>query len=175
MSAQTKDNYIALKAGVDPAHFVKDYIFQAAVVSENIEINIGYEIFPEIDFSKYTLGLGYHFPLHANVLDKHIVTTFIPTIEPTMISRKDTWGGGLGLDMYGNEKTQNSGHLSIGLNLSLMWRLTDRIAAEYSLNFLPRTDIKSQFPNGDRSKITIEGIPIVTNNYIKFVYLIDRN
>lgn len=173
MSSQDKDDYLSLEAGFDVLKPTKDYIFEMSWVYQNAEVNLGYEIYPEIDFQKYTVGLGYHFPLYAYI-GKEIKTTFIPTIEPTLITRAGTWGDGLGRDNETNEIVMsNKSHFAIGLNLSLNWRLLDDIGLEYTFNMLPRTDLKALYGDIRKNSMSINGTPIVCSSYIKLVYYID--
>ena len=49
-----------------------DLIYQFGMVGNNIEVNIGYENFKVINFDKYSIAVGYHFPLYANFLNKRL-------------------------------------------------------------------------------------------------------
>lgn len=179
MQATAQDNYMGAAAGLDVRNAVAgsnlgtgnslDGLLQFIMVSNDLEVNVGYEFNPKLDFSKFTFGVGYHLPLYAYVGGNEIKTTFIPTIEPTLIDRTGNWGGGLGKD------TQNSSHLSVGLTLSLNWRLNDYLDLQYSFNALPRTDLKAMYPSEFfKEKMSIEGVPIVGSNFIKIVYRMDR-
>ena len=44
-----------------------NYLLQFAMVSRNFEINVGYERFSMIQYSKNTIGFGYHIPLHTRI------------------------------------------------------------------------------------------------------------
>jgi hypothetical protein len=129
-----------------------DLLFQAGIVSQNIEINIGYETFSAISFSKYSFGAGYHFPLYAYPFGHEIKTVLVPSLEPTIINR------------WGTEWECSSSHLTIGANLGFRWQFTDRIAGELLCNALPRVDLKARYPEANPN------LPIVYSNYLKLIY-----
>lgn len=131
-----------------------DLLFQFGMVGQNVEVNIGYETFKSICFEKYTIGVGYHFPLYGRIGNKTIKTVFIPSIEPTLIGR------------WGDEWQTTSSHLSIGGNLALRWHLSDKTALELLSNFLPRTDLHTRYPEIHSS------VPIINSYYLKFIYKI---
>lgn len=174
---QQKDTYISFTSGVDIRNaFIGsaptnnepslNYQFQFAMVGNNVEVNMGYEVFPRLDFDKYTIGVGYHFHLYGNALSRNIHTVFIPSIEPTLIGRHGTWGGGLSYN-------QVSSHMSLGLNLALRWHISDNIAFEYSFNALPRTDLKAMYgEKSTRDRASIAGVGIVGNNFLKITYML---
>lgn len=176
-SQQQKDTYISFSSGIDIRNEItgspptKDepslnYQFQFGMVGNNVEINIGYEVFPKLDFDKYTVGIGYHFHLYGNALKLPIHTIFIPSIEPTLIGRHGTWGGGLSYN-------QVSSHLSLGLNLAFRWQVNDNTAFEYSFNALPRTDLSAMYGEiATRDRASIAGIGIVGSNFLKFTYMV---
>ena len=163
LSVAGQDNYLSFSTGVtkDPGHM----LFQFSMVSRNVDVNLNYELDPGLDYSRYAFGLGYHFPLYASFSGNEIVTMLIPSIEPTLINRTGSWGGVL-------EDDQSSSHLSLGLNLSLNWKLTAKISTEYTFNMLPRTDLKAKF--GDASGANIQGVPIVGSSFVKIIYRISR-
>ena len=179
--SKEKDGYIAFSGAFDVRNAIigstptqnkpeLDVLFQFAMVGNNLEVNVGYERFNAIDFEKYTIGVGYHFPLYGYVFGQPIKTTFIPSIEPTLIGRWGTWGGGLG-------DTQVSSHLSLGGNLAFRWDITDNFAFEYLFNALPRTDLSTMYgENMDitRDRASIAGVPIIGSNYFKFIWVINR-
>ncbi|SHN64343.1 hypothetical protein SAMN05444395_103106 [Flavobacterium fryxellicola] len=176
-----QDDYISFSSGFDLKNSTLgsaptddkaalDLLLQFSMVSRDVEINIGYETFPRLDFDKYTIGVGYHTHLYGNLFRKTIHTVFIPSIEPTLINRHDDWGGGIGYN-------QESSHLSLSLNFALRWNLSDSIAVEYSFNALPRTDLKAMYGkdmNITNGKASVSGVPIIGSNFIKFVYIINR-
>jgi len=134
-----------------------DVFYQAIIAAPcGVEINIGYETFKTIHFEKYTMGVGYHFPLYGRIGNRVIKTTLIPSIEPTLIGR------------WGSEWQTTSSHLSIGGNLALRWNINDKIAVELLSNFLPRTDLKARYPEL-HSKV-----PVINSNYLKIIYKINR-
>lgn len=176
-SQHQKDTYIAFTSGFDIRNQVigstptnnkpsSNYQFQFAMVGNNMEVNIGYETFPRLDFDKYTIGIGYHFHLYGNALNLPIHTVFIPSIEPTLIGRHGTWGGALSYN-------QVSSHLSLGLNLTFRWHLNESTAFEYSFNALPRTDLSSMYGyTSTKDHPSIAGIGVVGNNFLKFTYIV---
>lgn len=132
-----------------------DLLYQFSMVGDNIEVNIGYENFNAIQFDKYTIGVGYLFPIYAHAFGKKIKTVLIPSIEPTLIDR---WGA--------NWETTSS-HLSIGGNIALRWHLSETIAIEWLMNALPRTDLSTRYPTLNPTA------PIKISNYLKIVYKIN--
>nr|WP_315167142.1 hypothetical protein [uncultured Flavobacterium sp.] len=174
-----KEHYVAFSAAVDIKNLLVgsyptdnksalDYFLQFSLVSNNIEVNIGYERFQRVQFSKNTVGIGYHFPLYLNIGSKELKFVFIPSAEPTIINRWGTWGGGLSYE-------QASSHLSLGANLALRISLSDKIALEYLFNALPRIDIHGKYDNNNwQNRASTEGVPIVGSNYFKLIYKINR-
>ncbi|WP_269684899.1 hypothetical protein [Flavobacterium lacustre] len=159
-----------LAVGSKPTEYKSglDYFLQFGMVARNFEINIGYERFGMVQFSKNTIGLGYHFPLYSHIGNKDIKVVFIPSIEPTIINRWGTWGDGLSYD-------QASSHLSVAGNLSLRAHLSDSFAVEYLFNALPRVDIYGKYDNNNWSgRTSINDVPIVGSNYLKLIYKIDH-
>jgi len=167
--SQPKDqeHYLAFSTGLDIKNAIigskatgdkpaLDLLCQFAMVSQNIEVNIGYERFNAICFDKFTFGVGYHFPLYGRIGNKVIKTVLIPSIEPTLIGR------------WGDEWECRSSHLSISGNLALRWHLSDKTALEFLSNFLPRTDLYSRYPEIHSS------VPIVPSYYLKIIYKIQR-
>lgn len=163
-----KDNYMSFSTGLDIRNAIVgskptnntpaiDYQFQFAMVDRNFEVNVGYECFPKINFDKYSIGVGYHIPLYGYILSKEVKTTIIPSIEPSLIGRWGTWGGGLSYN-------QVSSHLSLGVNIAFRWDLSDNVGVEYCLNMLPRTDLSAMY----NRKI------VVGSNYFKIFYKINR-
>jgi len=168
-NAQTKEqeHYLAFSAGLDIKNATigskatgdkaaLDMLYQFAIVSKGIEVNLGYERFNAISFEKFTFGVGYHFPLYGRIGNKVIKTVLIPSIEPTLIGR------------WGDEWECRSSHLSIGGNLALRWNLSDKTAVELLSNFLPRTDLYARYPEMHSS------VPIVPSYYLKLIYKIQR-
>ncbi|MDI1306524.1 MAG: hypothetical protein PSX42_16990 [bacterium] len=174
-SQTEKDNYICFSGGLDLKSaivgsnltnnkFALDYNLQFSMVDRNVEVYVGYESFTKIQFDKYFIGIGYHFPLYLFAFQKSIKTTFIPSIEPTLINRWGTWGGGLSFN-------EPSSHLSIGGNLAFRWDINDKFALEYSLNALPRTDLKAKYGSlSAKNKLSIDGVGIVSSSFVKFIW-----
>jgi hypothetical protein len=129
-----------------------DVLYQAAIVGHNVEVNIGYESFNRISFDKYTVGVGYHFPLYGYIFGKEIKTVLIPSTEFSLIGR------------WGKDWQGVSSHFTLGGNLGLRWHLSDKIAGELLTNALPRIDLKAKYPK------LHDNIPIVYSIYVKLVY-----
>lgn len=175
---QDKDNYIAFTAGFDVRNAIVgstptadepalNYQLQFAMVSNNIEVNLGYEAFPRIDYDRYHIGVGYHFHLYGYALGKALHTTFIPTLEPSLIGRHGTWGGGLSYN-------QTSSHLSVGLSLAFRWNINDNLSFGYRFNALPRTDLSAMYGEmSTRDRASIAGIGIVGSNFLDLTYRLD--
>lgn len=160
-----KESYIYFSGAVDIKNAIVgsnptknkpelDFLYQFGMVGNNIEVNIGYENFKAINFDKYSIAIGYHFPLYGYIFEKQIKTILIPSIEPCIINRWGNWAGGLG------DRTQASGHLSIALNTSLRWSLTQKMSLELQSSILPRTDLNAMYG----------GSNLVFSNYLKLLY-----
>jgi hypothetical protein len=131
-----------------------DLLYQFAMVGQNLEVNIGYESFNKIHFDKYTIGVGYHFPLYGRIGNTVIKTVLIPSIEPTIIDR------------WGKEWQTTSSHLSIGGNVALRWKLNQNLGIELLTNALPRTDLSAHYPTINKN------IPIVVSEHFKIIYIL---
>lgn len=164
-----REHYLAVSVGFDLKNATfgseatkykasGDFLGKFSMVGNNIEVNVGYERFNEISFSKYTIGVGYHFPLYGRVGNNVIKTVLIPSIEPTIINR------------WGEEWESSSSHLSIGLNLGVKWDLTEHLSTEILINSLPRTDLKARYP--EKHDTTI---PIVNSFYAMLIYRFHAN
>ena len=166
-AAQNKDKegYLSISTGIDVRNGLVgsdptngkpklDVIYQFSMVGKNIEVNLGYENFNAIGFEKYTVGVGYHFPLYGRIGNWEIKTVLIPSIEPTIIGR---WG-----DVW----QCSSSHLSIAGNVAFRWFFTDKIGVELLTNFLPRVDLSARYPEVNKT------IPIIASNYFKIIYKI---
>jgi hypothetical protein len=160
-----KENYISFSTGLDVKNLIVgskptnnepalNLFYQLSLVSNNVELNIGYENFNRIKFDKYTIGVGYHFPLHGNVFNKKTKIVMVISIEPSIINR---WG-----DNWGTV----SSHLTIGGNIGFRMLITDEVGVEFLVNALPRTDLSSRYPE------TNPTIPIIYSNFIKVYYII---
>ena len=145
-----KECYQYIAIGSDIKFCPHDLIFNAGLVGNNFEVNIGYENFNTINFDKYTIGVGYHLPLQ--LCDNKVV--IIPSIEPTLINRWYNWGGGLG------SINQVSSHLSLSGNLSVRAQLYGNFMAELQFNYLPRIDLNAMY-GGTHYRLS---------NYFKVIY-----
>lgn len=165
MVAQKKDvdDYLAFTVGFDPRNLAfgsdatndnsaLNYYVQFNIVGNNKELYVGLEEFPAIDYSRYFVGWGYHFHLYNYTFKKEIKTTFIPSVQLSDILRHGDWGGGLTYN-------QSSSHLTIGLNLSLKYEISDVIAIQTSYNLLPRTDDAAMY--GKLKVVHSGGIEVV--------------
>jgi len=158
-----KDNYISVALGSDPTGHI---ITQFSMVAKNVDVSLNYDVNKKLDYRRYSFGLGYHVPLFGYVTGNELKTTFIPSIEPSLIDRKGDWGGGL-------QQNDNSSHLSVALNLAFQWELSDSFRIETALNLLPRTDLKVKYPADSWSeKIVVCNTPVSANVFFKVVYKI---
>ncbi|MEM0575670.1 hypothetical protein [Flavobacterium polysaccharolyticum] len=174
-----KENYLSFSGALDARNLISgsdptnnesalNYLLQFAMVSKNFEINVGYERFSMIQYSKNTIGFGYHIPLYARIGAMNIKSTIIPSIEPTLINRWGKWGGGISTE-------QKSSHLTVGANLAYRIHISDSIAIEYLFNALPRVDLCAMYGSAStKDKKSANGIPIIGSNYFKLVYKIGR-
>lgn len=133
-----------------------------AVGNKGTEVSFGYEYFPRINFSKFTLGAGQTFPLYGYIRGHEIKTILFLGLEPTMINRWGTWGGGI-------TDENNVSFLSLGGNVALRWFLSDRFAIEALFNALPRTDSRYMYGNSQTNVLSIQGTPIVGSFYGKVI------
>jgi hypothetical protein len=129
-----------------------DALYQLGIVSQNIEVNIGYENFSAIFFSKYSVGTGYHFPLYAYPFGHEIKTVLVPSLEADMINR------------WGNEWESKSTHYTIGANIGLRWHFSDTLAGELLYNALPRTDLAARYPKLNPTT------PVINSFFGKIIY-----
>ena len=163
---RNSEHYIAFSAAFDIKNSISgniatnqkptlDALYQFSMVGQNFEVNIGYENFNAICFDKYTVGVGYHFPLYGRIGGNEIRTILIPSIEPTLIGR------------WGTEWQTISSHLSIAVNIAFRWHITDDFLIETLINALPRTDLSTRYPDINYCA------PIVVSKFIKLIYKIN--
>lgn len=178
--AQEKEtHYVSISAAFDIKNSVVgskptgdkpelDVLFQiTAVGNKGTEAYVGYEMFNKINFSKYTIGIGQGFPLYGWLdYDSQIKTVLFVSLEPTIINRWGTWGGGI-------SSNQPISFLSLGANASVRWFIHDHFGFEILFNALPRTDLRSMYGNSNTGRVSIDGIPIVGNTYFKLIYKIN--
>jgi len=150
--AQEKEHYIAVLGGLDVKNTA--VISKFLMVGKNVEVNIVYERFNSISFSKFGFGIGYQIPLYAYFGMTEIKTVFIPSVEPCLIDR------------WGSEWQTSSSHLSIGVNGSFRWFLTEHLGTEILINALPRTDLKARYPEINSS------VPVTVTGYLCLIYKI---
>lgn len=175
-SQTEKDNYISFSGGLDVRNAIIgtdptnnksaiDYFLQFSIVHRNIETSVGYENFTKIRFDRYFIGIGYHFPLYLSAWQKNIKTTFIPSIEPSLVNRWGTWQEGLNFK-------EPSSYFSVGGNLAFRWDINDEFAFEYSFNALPRTDLKTKYGDLSLKNNLSDGDGIVGSSFVKFIWKI---
>ena len=134
-----------------------DYIVRFGMVGSvpnhitTIEVQIGYERFEAIDFSRFFFGLGVQLYPFKNI-------TVIPTIEPSLIDRWNNWGGGLG------EEKLKSSHLTVGVSLAVRYEVSYHISLEAQSCLLPRTDVYTMYRSMHNN------VPIVVNNSLSVLY-----
>lgn len=127
-------------------------ILHAGLVGNDIEVYVGYEHFPAIEYGKFIFGGGYHFPMYWHLFGETRKTTFIPSIDIYDIIR------------WGDEWETNSSHIALGGNLALRWKLAEHFHVEYQLNFTGREDLQAKYPTLHKTT------PIEYNNYFKLIY-----
>ncbi len=167
-----KASYIAVSVGADiknsivgsaPTNFKPafDGIAQLHIVGANVEIGMGFESFPQLKFGRTFGSIGYQLPMYVYGTD--IKTTFIPSVECSMITRSVTEN----YTYQGKEYTETNkmGFMSVGLNLALQWKLNDSFAVQLATNVLPRPDIKYLYGN-DKT---------IISNYFKILYTFNQN
>ncbi|MGL2986722.1 hypothetical protein ACSVH5_03920 [Flavobacterium sp. RSSA_27] len=155
-----------LIVGSKPTNFESafNYFIQASRVSRNFEINLGYERFNRINFSKNTIGFGYHIPFSFDIGNKEINSRIILSTQPTLINRWSTWGGGL-------SENYRKSYFSVGVSFAYRLDISKSFALEYMFNALPREDIYHVYGNsGWKGRASINGIPVVGSNFFKMVY-----
>lgn len=169
-----KASYIAVSVGSDIRNSIVgsgptnnkpafDGIAQIHFVGANVELGMGYEAFPQLKFGRTFGSLGYQFPLYAYPFGEEIKTTFIPSVECSMITRNIT-------EKYiyqGVQHVEESkrGFMSVGLNLALQWQLSDSFAVQLATNILPREDLRYMYGT-DRT---------IISNYFKILYTFNKN
>jgi len=169
-----KASYIAVSVGADIRNSITgsaptnnksafDGIDQIHFVGANVELGMGFEHFPQLKFCRMFGSLGYHFPLYAYPFGNEIKTTFVPSLECSMITRNVTEN----YTYKGVQYTEESkrGFMAIGLNLAAQWQLNDSFAVQLATNILPRPDIA--FLYGDNKT--------VISNYFKILYTFNKN
>lgn len=165
-AAQDKQSYLGFTIGSD---ITGHYVTELNMVSKNVQVDAGYDFKPDLDYSRMYFGFGYQFPLYAYPGGNEIKTIFTPSIQPSLIDRKGTWGGAFA-------DNNNSSHLSLALNLSLGWDVTENRMISVNGNFLPATDLKAKFPEDKWSeKIVFADTPIRATWSIEFTYKINYN
>lgn len=132
-----------------------DILLKFGMISKNnFEITINDEYFKRLNFNKFSFGIGYGIPLTEKII-------IVPTIEPSIISRWNDWGGGLGyID-------NPSSHLSLGASLPLRYSINDSWDIELETNLLFRTDLNAKY--------TPDKIPLVFSNFLNIIYKIGLN
>lgn len=173
-SQTKKDNYISFSGGLDLKNAIIgndqtnnksaiDYYLQFSIVYRNIETSVGYESFTKIQFERYFIGIGYHFPLYLSAWQKKFKTTFIPSIEPSLVNRWGTRPEGLSFN-------ESSSNFSIGGNLAFKWDINDEFAVEYSFNALPRTNLKAKHGDLSVKNHLNDGDGIIGSSFVKFIW-----
>lgn len=156
-----KESYIELSAGLDLANTTigspptrnkpaLDFTLRGILVGSNIEVDIAYERFSEIHFTKWSLAAGYAFPLYMWAFKREIRTTFIPTIEPyNQIIRN------------GGDWDKKQGYMSFfgSANLGFRWQITEHWVLGTNTNFCTRNDLYDRYPEIHKKK------PVVISTY----------
>lgn len=179
INAYAQRRYVSFSAGFDVKNtFVgseptnnqpsADLIFGAKAVGvKGFEVGIGYEFFPRINFSKYTMSAGYNFPLYAYIGRNEIKTNVFVNGEPTIINRWGTWGGGI-------SDNQPASFLTLGANVGARWFFNEHLGLGITYNMLLRSDSHYMYGDVSNAKVKIDGTPVIGSTYVTFIYKIDR-
>lgn len=116
-----------------------DLLFKFGMTGQGFEVAIGYEHFPALDFERYLISVGKMIQVNDNL-------TLVPSIEPSLIGRYSSWGGGLGYEDV------ESSHLTVGLAMPIRYSFNDSLALEGILDAIIRTDDMAKY--GDDFKVT---------------------
>lgn len=116
-----------------------DLLFKFGMTGQGFEVAIGYEHFERLDFKRYMISVG-------KILEVNKRLTVVPSVEPSIISRWGSWGGGLGY------QDVESAHLTVGLAMPIRYHLNDNFALEAILDAILRTDDMARY--GDEFKVT---------------------
>lgn len=138
-----------------------------AVGNKGFEVSAVYERFQQINFEKYAFSAGYNFPLYAYIGRNEIKTNILFGLEPTIIHRWSTWGGGISWN-------QDSSFLTMGANVGARWFVNDHLGFEILYNPVIRQDLAAMYGHKNTGRLIIGDAPVVGNTYLVFIYKIDR-
>ena len=156
-----KDNYFSISIGTDIRNSIQgskptgdipalDITLDAHAVTDNIDFNIGYELFPTLLFTRKYVALGYHFYI-ADLNNTNIRFSIQPSLEWSCI-----WRGQLESDQEPERQ-----YSTPSLNINWNWDIGKHFAVQLATNFLPRVDNRIIF-NEPKTRIVIsEGLKIV--------------
>lgn len=122
-----------------------DVVIEFGMIGGKTEIVVGYEEFKDINFDKFSFGVGHRFRIN----DKFIL---IPSIEPSLIGR------------WGLSWQTISSHLTLGASVALRYKLSNSFSLELQSNVLPRTDLMARYPDINQNS------QIIISNYLKIIY-----
>ena len=109
-----------------------DLLFKLTIQNDRMmEIGIGTEVFPSIDYNKVFVTVGRRIDLLNNL-------SITGSIEPSVIDRTNDWGGGL-------SKSDPKMFFTAGASATLRYKPIDDIFFELQGNLTHRMDLKSQF------------------------------
>lgn len=109
-----------------------DLLFKLNIENERMmEVGLGAEIFPSIDYNKVFVSVGRRVDLFKGL-------SVIGTIEPSVIDRTDDWGGGLG-------KSDPKMFFTLGASGIIRYKPFNGVFFETQLGFVHRMDSKAQF------------------------------
>ncbi|WP_339889774.1 hypothetical protein [uncultured Flavobacterium sp.] len=110
-----------------------DLLFKLTIQNDRMmEIGIGAEVFPHIDYTKVFVTVG----RRINILNNFDI---IGSVEPSIIDRTGTWGGESdGVDLYRS-------YVSAGASLTLRYKPFNNIFFEAQGNFTYREDLKARY------------------------------
>lgn len=149
-NAQSKEPYVYFTANADLRNATigsdatdhkaqLNSMFKFGMTGQGFEVAIGYEMFPALDYERYFVTVG-------KMIDVSERITVVPSIEGSIIGRKDDWGGGLGY--HDNE----SSHLTVGVAIPVRYHLSDTFALEMIFDAIIRTDDMAKYR--DSFKVT---------------------
>jgi hypothetical protein len=179
VQGQDRDSYIGLSTGIDIRNAIvgsaptdnksaADLNLILSLVSKNWEVTAGYEHFEKINFSKYSIGVGYRFPLYCYIGNKQVRTTVAPSIEYNIINRWDKWGNSLSYD-------EPSSHLAPSASLRIHWELGERLGLGLLLNAQVRADLGAKYPNTSwHQKATAFNSPVVGSTFLVISYKLKK-
>ena len=166
--SKEKDSYLSFSGGFDIRNAAigsnptqnkpaLNYIVEMHAVSQNVDITVGYEAFPQIKYSRMISGLGYHIRMNDCL-------TFQPSLEASIIKREYVHNYTTLNGVKGSE-IQKPGFMAYGLNLAFQFDLSDNFAIQTATNIIQRPDKNYLYHEDDR---------YVLSNYLKVILKLNQ-